>query len=307
MGGLFMPDLVRAVLAAAVVAGAQVWGAGPVAADSGAATVRFTCTVAPFPGQSVTARLAWTAPDSVIVGQPTPPLSIEVTTILSDTVTEGAGVVEVASVEGRVDASAVVAAPEGVIDVDVPLTVPRTAVPESGQMTIRATGTIPGRVFHQPGPATVTIGSAFDVSVDLKDAAGDPAQVDHLDVSCVLDPGQNTVLSTFEITTAERTAPGGPTGSAASPGAGTHSTSTQDPSASGPVPVDSPGASPEVREVARPAADSSLGEVATRALSPASALLGAGGTTGWLLAGAILVVVAGASGCSWWLVRRRRG
>jgi hypothetical protein len=290
---------VRVVLAAVAVAGTQMWGAGPASADSGEATLRFTCTVASFPGQSVTARLRWTVPDSVIVHQPTPAVPIEVTTTLGAIVTDGAGMIGVSSAQGRVDASGVVAAPEGSVRVDVPLTVPHTEVPESGPMSIRATGTIPGRVFHRPGPATVTIGDVFAVGVDLKNADGDT--VWHLDASCVLDPGQNTVLSQFQIMTAERSLTSGPAGSF---GTGTPPSATPGPNAPRFPPVGSPGSSPGVPEAPQPAGGGDPREATAGAVSPTAAVMATGWTVGWLLAGVTLVVVAG---CSWWLVRRRRG
>lgn len=283
---------VRAVPLALVV-GAQVWIAGPAAANAAGATLRYTCTVKSLPSQSVTARLEWNAPDSVVVGRPTPELPLEITTTLSPAVTAGAGMIGVAAVEATVDATGVVKAPEGDIGVDVPLTVPRTAVPESGPMTVVARGAAPGLVFHRPGTATVAVGDALVVGVDLWEADGDPA-ADHVDASCVLDPGQNTVLSSFEITPAERApAPdGAAVGASASRAAGPPWSSASDPA---------PGGLPGQRRELAAAPHPTAGTV-----SPSAAVVAAGGTAGWwLLVGA--VVVAGLSGSSWWLLRRRRG
>lgn len=283
----------KVVLAAAAVAGLQAWGAGPAVAEADEATLRFTCTVDSFPGQSVTARLNWTAPDSVVAGQPTPALSIGVTTTLSPVVTDAAAFIHVASVEGRIDATGVVATPEGEASVDVPLTVPRTEVPDSGPMTIRATGTVPGQVFNEPGPATVTIGRDFAVRVDLKDASGGPAAIPHLDISCVLDSGQDTVLAEFEIVAGARgPATGGWPMTPAAP--------VPSPPSTGTHPMAAPGAAPEVPGTA----GGDPREATAGAVSPTAALADTGGTRTWLLGSVILAVVA--SGCSWWLVRRRR-
>jgi hypothetical protein len=295
--------IVRVVSAAVVMAGVAVWGAGPVAADSAGVTLRYTCTVAPFPGQAMTARLAWHVPDSVLVGQTTPALPIEVTATLSATVTYGAGLVGAATVSGRADAEGVVVAPEGDIGVTVPLTVPRTEVPASGPMTVMANGTTPGLVFHQPGPATITIGSVLVLRVDLQNADGGPAQVSHVDASCTLDPGQNNVLSSFEITAASLTTSrdAGPTGT------GTDPTATHGPSGSRPAPTGSP--SPEVSVTTRPTTTTDLSGATGEAggpVSPSATVVAAGRTVNWWLVGAALIVVAGASGWVWWLIRRRR-
>lgn len=282
------PRRLSAVLAATAVVGVQVWGSGPVAADSGAATLRFTCTVASLPSQTVTVRLKWTVPDSVVVGRPTPPLPVEAGTTLSAAVTDGAGIFGVAGVEGRVDASAVVAAPEGDIAVDLPLTVPPTDVPDSGPMTVVATGTIPGRVFHRPGHATVTIGGGFVVSADLKDAGGGPPR--HVDASCVLDPGQDAVLATFEIMAGEQAQGGAVAQTAEGP-----------PATKTPPPATGLRASRPVTLARGGSREATAG-----AVSPTAAAVAAGGVAGWWLpTGAVLVV--GACGCAWWLVRRRRG
>jgi uncharacterized protein DUF6801 len=298
---------VRVVLAA-VVAGTAVWGAAPSAAAE--VTLRYACTVAPFPSQAMTARVEWNVPDSVMVGQTTPLLPVEVTATLSDTVTGVAGLIGAAAVEGGVDVSGVVVAPEGAIGVALPLTVPRTEIPSSGPLTVRATGTTPGLVFRQPGRATITVGSALVLRVDLKDSGGGPAQVSHVDASCTLAPGQSNVLSSFEITAAP--APASEQGGAAPPttsagegstGTGTDLTTTRDQNESMAAPTGSIAPGPEVPGSASPTATSgptTVGPV------PASAVVAvAGSAVGWWLVTAGILVIAGTVGGVWWLRRRR--
>ncbi|HEX9338166.1 MAG TPA: DUF6801 domain-containing protein, partial [Pseudonocardiaceae bacterium] len=189
------------------------WGAGPAAAAG--LTLQYTCSLPPFPAQAMTAHLTWNTPDSVPVGQTTPVLPVNATATMGAAVTQGLGLIGAATVEGTADASGAVVAPEGDFNATVPLTVPRSDVPASGPITVAANGTTPVFAFHRPGRATVTIGSRLALHLIPKNASGGPAAMGAVDASCTLDPGQNDVLSTFEITAAG-TAPvptaGGPAG-----------------------------------------------------------------------------------------------
>jgi hypothetical protein len=192
-------------MAAVTAASLGVWTAGSAAADPAVLTLQYTCSLPPFPGQAMTAQLTWKTPASVMVGQTTPILPINATATVGAPVTQALGVIGAATVEGRVDVTGVVVAPGGDISVTVPLTVPQTDVPASGPMSGRATGTTPVRVFRRPGHATITAGSELNLHLIPKDASGSPTAEGQVDVSCTLDPGQNNVLSSFEITAARRT------------------------------------------------------------------------------------------------------
>jgi hypothetical protein len=265
--------------AVTVATSVGMWGAGFAAAASAKVTLHYTCVLSPFPGEAMTAQLAWNAPGSVMVGRTIPTFTLNAQATVSPTVTWALGLVGAATVEGSVDAPGIVDAPEGNISAAVRLTVPRTDVPASGPITVRATGTASGLVFHQPGHAEITAGNELAMHFIPKDASGNPTPAGEVDLSCTLDPGQNPVVFSFEITPARAATPTtGIAGQATSPTGGLTGTGT-------------PGPSESVSGTEHSTATATVTPTAQR----------------WWLAGAgILTAVAGVIGCLWWLRRRRK-
>ncbi|KAA2262723.1 hypothetical protein F0L68_12590 [Solihabitans fulvus] len=276
-----------------------VCGAGQATADSAGATLRYTCTLSSFPGQAMTAQLAWDAPATVLVGQAAPTVTVTATATVGPTVTWALGLVGAATVAGSVDAPGVVAAPEGNIGAAVRMIVPRTAVPASGPMAVHAAGTTPGLVFHQPGHATVTVGNDLALHFSPRDAGGNPTVTGEVDLSCTLDPGQNAVVFSFTITPAPVAAP--PVGPATSParsptGTGTRETATLSSSGSSLSATDSTAPSTSVSGSAQSTATAAATPTAERAKIGDLAATSA----------AFLAAGAGVAACVWWLMRRRR-
>jgi hypothetical protein len=185
--------------------------------------------------------------------------------------------------------------------------VPRTEVPPPGPITVVATGQTPGLVFHQPGHATVTVDSGLSVHLVPKNASGSTV-FGEVDASCTLDPGQNTVLASFEITavpTGGGATGGGPAGSGATrptggPAAsGTRATVTAGPSGPGSSPTTSAALSSAASQTAQPSAttahDETVATASTARLAAVDPLLVGGG-----------ILAVGAGCCVWWLQRRRR-
>lgn len=284
-----------------------VWGPGSATAGSTGVTLTYTCTLPPFPSQPTVAQVTWNAPNSVMVGQATPPVTVDASATGGPAVTALLGVDGAATVEGSADAPGTVIAPEGTIPSALELIVPRTVVPASGPIVVHATGTAPRLVFRQPGHATINLGSAMTLHVTLRNSGGNPAAVGAVDVSCTLDPGQNTVVVSFDITpmpaaqpaTAAATTgrvpaptvtepqatvtPPGPTSSSSTTGSATTSTPTQ--------PVVTTATTPPAAAV----------RASSRAVDPRRAMVG-----WWLAAAIILAAAAGVIGGVWWHTRRRR-
>jgi hypothetical protein len=262
-----------------------------------------------FPKQPMTVRLTWNAPKSVAVGRKTPIVPFNAVATMGAAVTQGLDLISAATVEGRADATGVVAVPEGNTKVGVPLTVPRTDVPASGPITVVASGTTPELVFHRPGHATVTVGREFAVHLIPKTADGGSTMVGQVDASCTLDPGQDTVLTSFEITAPRGSpapTPGGRTGPTAAAGRGSAASGTRGTDAAGP----SVSAAAQAPSTAPSSGVSQTGDTSTTAthgtaFTTVSTAGLAAAVAPWLVGGAILLVGA-VLGCVWWLRRRHR-
>jgi hypothetical protein len=256
------------------------------------------------------AQLAWNAPDSVIVGQATPPtVIVNATATVGPTVTFALGVDGAATVEGSVDAPGTVVAPEGTISSALRLIVPRTDVPASGPMTFHATGTAPSLVFRQPGHATINVGSDLAMHLTLRDSSGNPpTAASNVDLPCTLDPGQNTVVFSFDITPMPAAHPATAT---ATTGPVPAATVTEPPTtATPPGPTSSTLTTTGSTTTSTPAQP-----VVTTATSPPSTEVRAShraadfwraGVGWWLAAAGILAAVAAVIGGVLWHTRRRR-
>ncbi|WEB44444.1 hypothetical protein MOV08_37555 [Streptomyces yunnanensis] len=172
-------------------------GAGPAAADPLSRTLAYACSVQSFT-QTARVRIDADVPTSTAVGQPTPRFVIRAGAPLGSALTSGLNWLGVKSIEGRADAQVRVVAPHGGGTTTVPFQMPRTAVPDSGSLAVRATGTAPSRTFDRPGRAQITVGDLV-LHVVPRDADGKVFR-GPIDVPCTLAPQQNNVVASFAIT-----------------------------------------------------------------------------------------------------------
>lgn len=290
------------VLAAVTAAVGMSLGVGGTANAAGL-TLQYQCSLPPFPDQPMTARLTWNQPNSVLVGRNTPVIPVTATATLGDTVTQGLGFIGATTVEGSVDTAGVVVAPEGNLPASLPLTVPRTDVPASGPITVTANGATPVFVFHRTGHATITVDSGLTVHLIPRDASGNPTIAGQVDASCTLDPGQNDVLTSFEITAPVPAATGG---SAGSPTGRATRTTAPAPASTGqrtPAPLASATVTTSSDS---PGTGSATNAITTRDPAVATASIVRRDIVDPRLVGAgFLVVGTALLGCVWWLVRRR--
>lgn len=117
---------------------------------------------------------------------------------VSAALTSGLNLIGVKTIEGTVEAEARVDAPQGDGHLILPFQVPRVSGPKSGPFRLKATGTAPSRTFSQPGKAKISVGDLV-LHVVPRDASGRvfPRKTD---VPCKLNPGQNSVVASFDIT-----------------------------------------------------------------------------------------------------------
>lgn len=205
-------------------------------------------------------------------------------------------------------------APGGNIPVAARLTVPRTRVPASGPLTVHATGATPGLSFHRPGHATITFDNHLDLHFTPRDASGNPTAAGKVDFSCTVDPGQSTVVYSFDITPPPASSPTtGTTKPPASPTVNAPQTSTAPPGATSSTATSattsssaatSATTSPTETTLVAPTATGTTGDRPLSTLAGFENVIEHG--AGWLLtAAAILAAVAGVIGGVWRLTRRR--
>jgi hypothetical protein len=310
-GSSHMASLARIVSGAVMIVVMTIGGGGvAVAAGSDGTILRYRCAMPLFPEQLMTVRLTWNAPKSVVAGQKTPIVPLKAVATMGSAVTDGLNMVGAATVEGRAIATGVVSVRGDDELASLPLTVPRTPVPSEGATTVVANGKTPELVFHRPGHGTITVGREFDVRLLPKTDDGGLTMVDEVEASCALEPGQDTVLASFEVT-APRAKPAPTAGKPAAPTAtrngGPHASETRGaPGTTGPgdsstAPNSSTAPSSEILVTSETdttaAHNTAFTPVSTRGLAAAAGP--------WLVAGAILVVGT-ILGCVYWLARRRR-
>lgn len=266
---------------------------GTAAADPTAATLHYACPPSGLFSQPMTAQIGWDTPGSAVVGQATPPtVAVNVTATVGPMITWALGLNGVTTIAGSVTAPSTVVAPGKNIPTSVQLTVSPTRVPSSGPMTVHATGTLPRFVFQAPGRATMTLDNDMTVQVALRDAHGNPAAGGKLNYACALDPGQNTALFSFAVTSAPVSTTAGTT---TSPG-----TTTNAPG-HGSSPT-GPGQKPT----------GPTNNAATRSVGQSVAAVGAEGSAPtsdfWRIASTVIAVAATAviAGVLWLKRRRRR-
>ncbi|WP_411089949.1 DUF6801 domain-containing protein [Streptomyces sp. 061-3] len=305
--------VLRLFMTVAFVGSIGLFGVGSAAADP---TLRYTCPYPLIGDQPMTASVVWNTPHTHVVGRATPRSPVNTSATVSSTVTQSLRLAGATTVEGTADVTAVVTSPQGDIPILLPLKVPVTDVPDSGSLTVKASGTLPSLVFRRPGAGKVIVGG-IALHITPRDASGDETALGKVDSSCDLNSGQDGVLASFKIRsagasptasetrgipTAGSSGAGGSAGSGGSDGSAGPSTS-----ASGRPASPDPDADPS--DTASGKATASVGGAPTSA-SPAASATGGSDFAAPLRAAVSLLVVsatagAAALGCVWWRRQRR--
>ncbi len=186
-----------AVAAAGGIVG--VVGAGPAAAVPISLKLNYTCNFPVINNQPVVVKLNTDMATSHKVGQPTPNYVINaVATVDSDT-TGSLNVISAKTIEGTVDGTARLDAPQSDSDRTVTFNVTKTSIPPSGAFGIGATGFAPSFTFTRPGHGMVTIDDLV-LHLVARTADGNQVGQGRYDIPCTLDANQNNVLLRFDIT-----------------------------------------------------------------------------------------------------------
>lgn len=206
------------LLAAAGVAGTGVgiFGAAAAVAAPAAPALRYTCAVSEDEQRQGEVRIDANVPESAVVGEPTPKFVIRATVPVSAADADELRKFHVSSVSGTADVKTRVTVAGKATPLSVRFRMTRTRIPASGPFQIKATGEAPARTFDEPGKAKITVG---DLKAHVAASAG-PVTV-NLNLPCALDPDQNDVVASFEVTRAGSTTAPAPSGTAGTATSGT--------------------------------------------------------------------------------------
>ncbi|CCK26488.1 hypothetical protein BN159_2109 [Streptomyces davaonensis JCM 4913] len=237
-----------------------VWNSPPASAQPVSIKLNYTCAFTGIGTAQVTMSISTDIPSSLEAGDSSPRATVNGVATVDPSFTALAPLVGASTLEGSVDGTATVSAPEGDSRLSVPMTIPRTPIPAFGAFDMSAKGTAPAVTFTRPGNAKVTVGD-LGLHLTPRDAFGNPTAVGTMNAACTVDPGQDRVLQSLVIkepvkTTGPGTGAGG-NGSGSSDGAaagtgpgtarsssGTTTTPSPSPSTTGSVPPRSPSPSP---------------------------------------------------------------
>ncbi|WP_338015693.1 DUF6801 domain-containing protein [Streptomyces sp. CB02115] len=207
-------------------------GSPTASAEPVGLTLGYSCAFTGIGRVPLTMRLHTDIPDTIPVGTTSPKSALNGVTTVNEAITRWAALVGAKTVEGSLNGTATVTAPQGDIPLDVPMTIPKTPVPRSGPVDVTARGTAPSLSFTRHGNAQVIVGD-LTLSLISKRADG-TAPVPTLQASCTLNPGQKRVLQSVTVTEPVRpTATATGTGSSGTAGNGNGSGSGTGPGATG--------------------------------------------------------------------------
>lgn len=209
------------------------WGTAVADAGTHQVTLQYSCSVPGMGAQSASTVISWDFPDTVTVGQSTPPVPFTSTVQVPSSEVETAHTYfGVASFNGSGESSITITAPQGDIPVTVSATFPSTSVPASGPLTIVIPSTFPPITPTRPGVAQVIAGTITE-HVTPRDADGNPTFIGTETVTCTPEAGQSALIQSVRINPApQSTRPSAHTSAAGAAGSHRHLSGPLSPSSS---------------------------------------------------------------------------
>ncbi|MFG2003294.1 fibronectin type III domain-containing protein [Spirillospora sp. NPDC048911] len=176
-------------------------GTGSASAEPVSLSLGFRCAYPLIGMKDITADITSDIPKSVKVGEAVPRFVVNANTTIGADTTEGLYTMNAATIEGSAVAQARVYTPDlpNGVGANTTVALEKTAIPESGPFSVKATGQTPSLTFDSPGWAQINVGNIV-LTVTPKDKAGNPTALGTLNVTCYQKPGQANVLSQFEVT-----------------------------------------------------------------------------------------------------------
>jgi len=175
-------------------------------------SLEFTC---PFPligDQIIIANISADYPESIVIGAngapvELPPVQVDAITIVPDKARQGLAFVDATTITGVAHSVNTFHTAVGPIANNTDLAIVDTTIPasESGPFDVPAAGVSPAQTFDASHVGAVTL-TVDDLIMDLRNLKADgsvaPAPVGEFSADCALNPGQDNVLTTIQVTTA---------------------------------------------------------------------------------------------------------
>ncbi|QCF27940.1 choice-of-anchor D domain-containing protein [Hydrocarboniclastica marina] len=192
-------------LRSAIAATALIAASGAASAEPVNLVLNYTC---PFPligNQAVVADISADLPSTIEAGTPTGDVPIDVIATVAENAKTGLGLVGAVSVEGTAESNVEAVLPTQTLPLTVLLDIPFTEIPvdEPGTFDVPAFGVQDSLTFGEEDIGTGEIqveGLTLNMTSRTADGSVAPAPIGEFTAVCTLDPGQNNVLQTFEIT-----------------------------------------------------------------------------------------------------------
>jgi hypothetical protein len=197
-----MTRSVRAGLAAGLLAAtgwAVLGGASPAVADTPSVSLDLQCTYPLIGPRALSVAISTNLPATVEAGTATAPIQVDAVATISADTTPGLVMVGSKTLGGGATASVRITGPGTDLPLQVPTTLESTPVPATGAFDTVAHATIDPLTFAEAGTYRVTLDDLL-LSITPRDAAGRTTGLDSFDSDCTLEPGQDTVVATIEVT-----------------------------------------------------------------------------------------------------------
>jgi hypothetical protein len=197
---------------AAIIGSALMAANGAIMAAPVNTSLEFTC---PFPligDQIIIANISADYPESIVIGAngapvELPPIQIDAITVVPDKARQGLAFVDATTITGVAHSINTFHTAAGTIANNTDLAIVDTTIPsnESGPFDVPAAGIAPAQAFDVSNVGAVIL-TVDDLIMDLRNLKADgsvaPAPVGEFSADCVLNPGQDNVLTTIQVTTA---------------------------------------------------------------------------------------------------------
>lgn len=198
-------------LAAAGISTVAVAGAAAPAQANFQKTLTYSCTYPYVGAQPLSVAIDAAIPDTFTAGTPSAEYDITAVATAGGDTSSAVGLVGATTIEGVTNAKSTVAGTGQTVPLDVPITVPKQAVADSGDLILNASGKTPSVTLNTAGPATIKLDSialnliartADGTPVEFPptgtaDSDGDP---NTFDVPCTLAPTtQDTTLGNVTV------------------------------------------------------------------------------------------------------------
>jgi hypothetical protein len=197
---------------AAIIGSALMAANGAAMAAPVNTSLEFTC---PFPligDQIIIANISADYPESIVIGAngapvELPPVQVDAITVVPDKARQGLAFVDATTITGVAHSVNTFHTAVGPIANNTDLAIVDTTIPsnESGPFDVPAAGVAPAQAFDASHVGVVTL-TVDDLIMDLRNLKADgsvaPAPVGEFSADCVLNPGQDNVLTTIQVTTA---------------------------------------------------------------------------------------------------------